>query len=129
MVSNAGKTIPEVGHPTGRWIGQLFRTLGLIQQQAENSRRRLLFGVANLGQRRVAYWDILTAPSQYGIEHPLHLTKEEAVAAASMRTRLNHFSSEECRLLLRAGYAGADAAMRTRGLITSLGTFNDLPPF
>lgn len=129
LVSNAGKTIPEVGHPTGRWIGQLFRTLSLIQQQAENSRRRLLFGAANLGHRRVAYWDILTAPSQYGIEHPLHLTKEEAVAAASMRTRLNHFSPEECRLLLRAGYAGADAAMRARGLITSLGTFNDLPLF
>lgn len=69
LVSNAGKTIPEVGRPTGRWIGQLFRTLGLIQQQAENSRRRLLFGAANLGQRRVSYWDISTAPSQYGIEY------------------------------------------------------------
>ncbi|MBP2238673.1 NTE family protein [Sinorhizobium kostiense] len=128
LVSNAGKSIPEVGRPTGRWMGQMFRTLGIIQQQAENSRRRLLFGAANLGQRHVAYWDIATAPAQYGIQNPLPLTREEALAAASLRTRLNPFSPEESRLLMRAGYAGADAAMRARELIAeSVTSFDDLP--
>ncbi|SEI11093.1 patatin-like phospholipase family protein [Paracoccus alkenifer] len=116
LVSNAGRTIPEVGHPTGRWIGQMFRTLSLIQQQAEHSRRRILFGMANRGQREVAYWSIDAAAVHYAVPDALPLTSEEAMAAASLRTRLNPFSLDEQRLLLRAGYAGADASLRARGL-------------
>ncbi len=116
LVSNAGRMIPEVGRPTGRWIGQMFRTLSLIQQQAEHSRRRILFGMANNGQREVAYWSIDAAAAQYAVPDTLPLTSEEAAAAASLRTRLNKFSLDEQRLLLRAGYAGADASLRARGL-------------
>lgn len=54
LVSNAGRNTPEIGSPTGRWIGQFFRTLALVQQQAENSRKRILFGMNNLNQRKVA---------------------------------------------------------------------------
>lgn len=116
LVSNAGRTIPEVGHPTGRWIGQMFRTLGLIQQQAEHSRRRLLFGMANQGQRRVAYWSIDATSADYALPDAVPFSAEEAEAAASLRTRLNAFSLDEQRLLLRAGYAGADFSLRVRGL-------------
>jgi NTE family protein len=116
LVSNAGRTTPEIGKPTGRWIGQMFRTLALIQQQAEHSRRRILFGMANLKQRRVAYWSIDAAPSLYGLPDALPLSAEDATAAASLRTRLNPFSQSEQRLLLKAGYAGADASLRARGL-------------
>lgn len=116
LVSNAGRTIPEVGRPTGRWIGQMFRTLSLIQQQAEHSRRRILFGMANRGQRQVAYWSIDAAPAYYAVPDALPLSADEAVAAASLRTRLNPFSDDEQRLLLKAGYAGADASLRARGL-------------
>jgi NTE family protein len=116
LVSNAGRTIPEVGRPSGRWIGQMFRTLSLIQQQAENSRRRILFGMANRGQRQVAYWSIDTASAHYTVSDALPLTTEEAAAAASLRTRLNPFSPDEQRLLLRAGYVGADCSLRTHGL-------------
>ncbi|MBB2819273.1 UNVERIFIED_ORG: NTE family protein [Rhizobium esperanzae] len=116
LVSNAGRTIPEVGRPNGRWIGQMFRTLGLIQQQAEHSRRRILFGMANRGQRQVAYWTIDTAPGHYAVPDALPLSDDEAVAAGSLRTRLNPFSDDEQRLLLKSGYAGADASLRARGL-------------
>jgi len=116
LVSNAGRTIPEVGRPAGRWIGQMFRTLSLIQQQAEHSRRRILFGMANRGQRQVAYWSIDAAPACYAVPDALPLSADEAVAAASLRTRLNPFSDDEQRLLLKAGYAGADASLRARGL-------------
>lgn len=116
LVSNAGRTIPEVGHPTGRWIGQLFRTLSLIQQQAEHSRRRLLFGMANQGQRQVAYWGIDAASSHYGLADALPFSAEEAASASSLRTRLNPFTKAEQDLLLKAGYAGADASLRARGL-------------
>lgn len=116
LVSNAGRTIPEVGHPTGRWIGQMFRTLSLIQQQAEHSRRRLLFGMANQGQRQVAYWSIDASSSQYGLGDALPFSGQDAASAASLRTRLNPFSKAEQDLLLKAGYAGADASLRARGL-------------
>lgn len=116
LVSNAGRMIPEVDHPTGRWIGQTFRTLGLIQQQAEHSRRRILFGMANRGQRQVAYWSIDTPPIHYTVSASLPLSVEEVAAAAALRTRLNRFTDDEQRLLLKSGYAGADAALRARGL-------------
>lgn len=116
LVSNAGRTIPEVGSPTGRWFGQTLRTLSLIQQQAEHSRRRILFGMANAGQRKVAYWSIDAGSGLYGLSDALPFSQNDAVTAATMRTRLNPVSYEEQLLLLRAGYSGADASLRARGL-------------
>lgn len=115
LVSNAGLAMPEIGNPTGRWIGQVFRTLNLIQQQSENSRRRILFGMNNLGQRRVAYWGIDTPIPAYGLADSLVVTNEETAKAARMRTRLNPFSDDEVILLLRCGYAGADSSLRKYG--------------
>ena len=97
LVSNAGKNTPEIGSPTGRWGGQVFRTLALVQQQAENSRKRILFGLHNAGQRRVAYWGIDTPIADYGIDDSLLLSKEDTIRAATMRTRLNAFSANENR--------------------------------
>jgi NTE family protein len=115
LVSNAGKNTPELGSPTGQWGGQLFRTLALVQQQAENSRKRILFGMHNAGQRRVAYWGIDTPIEDYGVADSLPFTREDTVTAATMRTRLNTFSSAEINLLLKAGYAACDASLRARG--------------
>lgn len=116
LVSNAGRNTPEIGSPTGRWVGQLFRTLNLVQQQAENSRKRILFGVSNMGQRKVAFWSIDAPTPAYGLADALPFAPEEAARAANLRTRLNPFSSDEIALLLRAGYAGADASLRKRGI-------------
>lgn len=116
LVSNAGRNTPEIGSPTGRWVGQVFRTLSLVQQQAENSRKRILFGINNLGQRSVAFWSIDTPSAAYDLPDPLPLSSEEAAKAANLRTRLNPFTSDEIALLLKAGYAGADASIRKRGI-------------
>ena len=78
LVSNAGRNTPEIGSPTGRWGGQIFRTLSLVSQQAENSRKRILFGVNNLGQRKVAYWSIDT---------PVGAVLESATRRSSRPTR------------------------------------------
>ena len=72
--------------------------------------------MANGGQRQVAYWSIDAASAHYAVPDALPLTTEEAMAAASLRTRLNPFSPDEQRLLLWAGYSGADASLRARGL-------------
>lgn len=118
-MSDAGKNTPEIGSPSGRWIGQIFRTLALVQQQAENSRKRILFGMNNAGQRRVAYWGIDTPPEDYGPDGTHPFRKEETVIAAQMRTRLNSFSSAEIDLLLKAGYAGCSASLYARDLFPS----------
>jgi NTE family protein len=116
LVSNAGRNTPELGSPTGRWFGQLMRTLSLVQQQAENSRKRILFGVNNLGQRKVAYWSIDTPISAYAVPDAMTLAADATARAATMRTRLNPFTADEIELLVQAGYAGADASLRSHGL-------------
>jgi NTE family protein len=118
LVSNAGATMPELGSPTGRWFGQVYRVLNIVQQQAENSRKRLLFGVHNLKQRHVAFWSIETPISAYGLEDAVSLPDDAALLAARLRTRLNPFSPSEIELLLKVGYAGADASLRAAGLVT-----------
>jgi NTE family protein len=129
LVSNAGRHTPELGSPTGRWAGQIFRTLSLVAQQAENSRKRILFGVNNLGQRKVAYWDIDTPIASYGVAEIPSLSSEETLAAATMRTRLNAFAAPEIDLLLKAGYARATASLAARGLggIRPSASFDTLP--
>jgi NTE family protein len=129
LVSNAGKNTPELGSPTGRWGGQLFRTLALVQQQAENSRKRILFGMHNMEQRRVAYWAIDAPIEDYGVTNSLPLTREDTIIAASIRTRLNAFSPGEINLLLKAGYAATDASLRARKfeLASPVASFDRLP--
>jgi NTE family protein len=119
LVSNAGKSTPEVGSPTGRWVGQLFRALALVQQQAENSRKRMLFGMNNAGQRHAAYWGIDTSIAEFRVPDALPFSNADTIRAATMRTRLNPFSSDEIDLLLKAGYAGCDASLRARRLFPS----------
>ena len=122
LVSNGGRSTPELGAPTGRWVGQVFRVLNLIQQQAEDCRKRILFGVHNLEQRRVAYWSIDTPIGAYGLTDAIDMAVEATAVAANLRTRLNRFATTEIELLLHAGYAGADASLRARGLVTNTPT-------
>ena len=116
LVSNAGRNTAEIGSPTGRWIGQVFRTLSLVQQQAEKSRKRILFGMNNLNQRKVAYWSIETPIAGYGVLDALPMAPDSAATVANMRTRPNPFRPADINLLLQAGYAGADASLRSQKL-------------
>lgn len=110
-------------------MGQVFRTLNLLQRQSENARKRVLFGVNNLDQRKVAYWAIDTPTSGYALADALSLPSDEMTTAANMRTRLNPFSAPEIGLLLRCGYASADASLRKYGFASNcpLASFDDLP--
>ena len=127
LVSNAGRSTPELGAPSGRWIGQIFRTLHLVQQQAENSRMRILMGMHNLNQRKVAYWSINTPICTYGVPDTAPFGSEQAFLAANMRTRLNSFTPSEVTLLLQLGYAGADASIRRRGMAANEPVVNSTP--
>ena len=67
-------------------------------------------------RRSICASDIDAAPAHYAVPDALALSAEEAEGAAALRTRLNPLSPHKQRLLLRAGYAGADASLRARGL-------------
>jgi NTE family protein len=129
LVSNAGTNIPYIGRPSGGWIEQSLRSVSIIQEQDQNLRLRMLFGLRDISQRNVAYWSIHKAADTYGIADPLPLTPAETMAAASIRTRLNPFTAAEAELLLKAGYAGADAAIRAEKLApdSQPGNFDNLP--
>ena len=77
----------------------------------------------NLSQRKVAYWSIDTPITDYGILSTPTISPEESVTAATMRTRLNAFASQEIDLHLKAGYAGATASL----LAKDLGVFGREP--
>jgi len=111
LVSNAGACVPEIGSPTGRWLGQAYRTLNIIHGQAENSRRRLLFAMANAGQRRVAYWSIDTSPCSFGLARDTGVSAEDAQRAAKIPTRLTFLARAQIELLIRTGHAAASAAI------------------
>jgi NTE family protein len=115
LVSNAGKTVPEIGRPTGRWLGQAYRTLNIVMQQAENSRRRILFGMGNLGQRTVVYWSIDTPSEYYGPVDAGMLDAKDNLRAAAIATRLACMPESDIALLLRTGYENCCAALRARG--------------
>ncbi len=115
FVSNGGKTVPEIGKPTGRWIGQVHRTLNIVLQQAEHSRRRILFGMGNLGQRVVVYWSIDTPSSYYGWVAANDLADEGCRCAAAVPTRLARLSDHQITLLVRAGHENCRAALYARG--------------
>ena len=111
LVSNAGACVPEIGSPTGRWFGQAYRTINIIHGQAENLRRRLLFAMANAGQRKVAYWSIDTSPCSFGLSSKPGVTKEEAQRASQIPTRLASLPRTQIDLVIRAGHAAASAAI------------------
>jgi len=116
LVSNAGGTVPEIGRPVGRWIGQAYRTVNIVVQQAENSRRRILFGMGKLGQREVVYWSIDTPNSYYGAMATNDLDDEGNRRAAAIPTRLARLADDEITLLLRAGYENCRSSLHARGL-------------
>jgi NTE family protein len=122
LVSNAGACVPEIGSPTGRWLGQAYRTINIIHGQAENSRRRLLFAMANAGQRRVAYWSIDTSPCSFGLARDAGVSVEDVQRAARIPTRLTSLARAQSELLIRAGHAAASAAVERHLLDGSTAT-------
>jgi len=99
-------------------------------QQGINMRVRVLRGLKANGQRRVSYWGIGEPVDNYGAGNPPGFSAEATKQAAVVPTRLTRFSDGVQNLVMKAGYAHADAALRTSGLpdlIDSKPNFGSLP--
>jgi hypothetical protein len=70
-----------------------------------------------------------TPISGYGLVDALLMDVELTTMAAKRRTRLNRFSHDEISLLLRSGYARADAQIRAHKLADNspIADFTRLP--
>lgn len=112
LTSDAGAPFsygPEQGTD---WLRQSLRVLDIATNQARALRKRLLIGLLTRGERKGAYWGIMTEIRRYGLTDSLPVPEATTATLARVRTRLNPFTEAEQGSLINWGYAIADAAMR-----------------
>ncbi len=113
LVSDGGSITPPSISPRSNWLSQAMRASSIALQQGVNMRRRVLFGLERTGERRIAYWGIGEPIASYGAGNELGFTAEQAKHAAEVATRLTRYPDDVRLNIMRAGYAHADAALRT----------------
>jgi NTE family protein len=111
LVSNAGQPFSALPAPPTDWLNQLRRVVDITMDQDQALRERILIYAYQQQYRTGAIWGLNVRADGPGGRPPL-LTDDEWAAAKAMRTRLNAFSVDEQRLLLKAGYSQAEAAIR-----------------
>ena len=111
LVSNAGHPFAAADEPHTDWFNQLRRILDITMDQEEALRVRLLIYMYEAALRHGAVWGLGIRISK-AVLLPALLSPEEDATANGMRTRLNVFTAEEQKLLMKAGYAHADDAIR-----------------
>lgn len=110
LVSNAGRPFEDLELPPTDWLNQTRRVVDIAMDQDQALRERILVYAYQARFRTGALWGLNVRAG--GTDHPPLLSAEESAKAASIRTRLNHFTPEEQVLLLKAGYAHAEEALR-----------------
>lgn len=111
LVSNAGRPFDALEHPPTDWLNQLRRVIDITMDQDQALRERILIYSYEARFRTGALWGFNVKADGPDGRPPL-LTDAEFSAAKAMRTRLNKFTKDEQGLLLKAGYAHAEAGLR-----------------
>lgn len=118
LVSNAGDAIKEDEHPA-EWFALMLRIIGMMHRQAENNRQRSLMLLAQLGQRKVAYWPSRNGGHNYPDPSPIKLPAADIEAAQKEKVRLWSLGNKAFNRLANHGYVLCDSAIRSylrRGL-------------
>jgi NTE family protein len=113
LVSDGGAVTPPNPTPRTTWLAQAMRVNSIAMQEGINMRRRVLLGLERTGERRTAYWGINEPIDNYGIGNDLAFTAAQTRQAAEVATRLTKYPLETRKLIVRAGYAHADVALRS----------------
>ena len=111
FVSNAGTPFANFESPPTDWLNQTRRVVDITMDQDQALRERVLIYAYQERFRFGALWGLNVRADGPDGRPPL-LTADEEAAAKALRTRLNAFSTDEQTLLLKAGYAHAEAAIR-----------------
>ena len=120
LVSDAGAPFQINEGSLGLRFSELLRALravSIVTEQTRALRKRWLINDMKRGWVRGTYWGISTHIRDYqleanGCEPPLLDDNIITRSLSRIRTRLNHFSSNEQERLINWGYALADAAIR-----------------
>jgi NTE family protein len=112
LVSDAGAPFEFKELLDTSWLQQALRAMDVATNQSRGLRKRALVFDYEKGQRKGAYWGIMTPIAKYGLTDTLPCPPQATRELAGMRTRLNCFTeAEQCRLI-NWGYAVCDAALR-----------------
>jgi NTE family protein len=113
LVSDGGGKMGPQPNPKHDWARHAYRTLGVIDTQVRNLRKRQVVAGYLKGERDGAYWGIRSHIGDYGPpDGSLPCPDDKALQLARTATRLAHMDDDLQERLINWGYAICDAAMR-----------------
>jgi NTE family protein len=113
LVSDGGGKMGPQPDPKHDWARHAYRTLGVIDTQVRNLRKRQVVAGYLKGEREGTYWGIRSHIGDYGPpDGSLHVPDDKALQLARTATRLAHMDDTLQERLINWGYAITDAAMR-----------------
>jgi NTE family protein len=113
LVSDGGGKMGPQPKPKHDWARHAYRTLGIIDTQVRNLRKRQVVGGYLNGDRQGTYWGIRSHIGDYGPPAgSLPCPDASALRLAQTATRLAHMDDTVQERLINWGYAICDAGMR-----------------
>jgi NTE family protein len=112
LISDGGGRLHAQARPWRFWPLQLYRVLGVIDNQVRSLRKRQAIGGYQAGLREGTYWGIRGHAADYQLPDSLPCPPEQTERLAELKTRLASMPDLEQERLLNWGYAICDTAMR-----------------
>jgi NTE family protein len=117
LVSDGGGHMGDDPRPHGDWLRQMFRVVGVIDNQVRSLRKRQVVDSYTLPEgdpnhRAGAYWGIRSDIANYGLADALPCPVAQTAALADVATRLAAMPATLQERLINWGYAVCDAALR-----------------
>ena len=112
LISDGGGHLHATARPWRFWPLQLYRVLGVIDNQVRSLRKRQAIGGYQAGVREGAYWGIRSHVADYQLPDVLPCPPQQTKRLADLTTRLASMPDLEQERLLNWGYAICDTAMR-----------------
>jgi NTE family protein len=112
LVSDAGAKMQPEAEPETDWARHALRVLDIIDNQVRSLRKRQLIDSYIAGERKGAYWGIVTDIAHYGLADPLPCPHERTLQLAAVPTRLKRLPARLQEQLINWGYAVCDAGLR-----------------
>jgi NTE family protein len=117
LISDGGGHLHPTTRPWRFWPLQLYRVLGIIDNQVRSLRKRQAIGGYQAGLREGTYWGIRSHVADYRLPNALPCPPQQTQRLAELTTRLASMPDRRQERLLNWGYAICDAAMRRHVVI------------
>jgi NTE family protein len=117
LVSDGGGHTGDAPRPRGAWLLQMFRVMGVIDNQVRDLRKRQVVSSYQLpatspDHRDGAYWGIRSHVRDYPLPDPLPCPPEQTARLANVPTRLAGMPALLQERLINWGYGICDTALR-----------------